>query len=348
MLTCMAILTASCSGNKEGDKNIDSKLEYTLENFETVQIDSLKGILVSDDVSFGLGANIKVLNDSILAVRIMRSPYQVVLHNLATGKNQNAVSTGSGPLEMIIVSGLSSYDDGVLWLLGSEDNKVLTATWNDTADVATITTKYVVQERILNGIIDNNGRVIGLPVRTENVRAFITDTTGNITSTFGTFPEVEMPDSVQPSNIMFHADVAYNPEQDKVIFTNKSWNIIEIFDFADSTSLSLIGPDKIDSKIVESKFPYGVMYDPKPLWLYFKDVSAGPETFCVGYIGRKVTCPEDYQHYINSILEFDYKGNPIKRYKFDHEIFAFDVDFDNRIIYTIELQDDPVIKKYNM
>lgn len=343
----MAILIASCSNSREGEVNNANVLEYTFENFETVQIDSIQGTLLSDDIAFGLGSNIKVINDSILAVRVIRSPYQAVLYNLSSGKKQKTVSTGAGPLEMIRVNSLSA-NDGMLWLLGSGDNKVMTAAWCDTAEYATVTPRYVVQGQMINGIVDSEHRVIGLPMDPRNVRACITDTIGNIASTFGSFPDVEMPDSVIPNNSMFQSAIAYNAKHDKAIISNRSWNRIEIYDFTDSTCLNLIGPDKMDSKIDVTETPYGVMYDQKPLWLYFKGVSAGPDTFCVGYVGVKVTDREDYRRNINSILEFDYNGKPINCYKFDHELIDFDVDFDNRIIYTIELQDDPVIKKYNI
>lgn len=347
MLSCMAVLVASCSNRGQSEAGTISNVEYTFEDFETVQIDSLKGTLVSDDVDFGFGADIKVINDSIIAVRVIRSPYQVVLLNLSSGKKQTAVSTGAGPLEMIRVSSLSA-NDGVLWLLGSSDNKVMTATWSDTDDMATVTPKYVAKGRMLNGIVDSKGRVIGLPMDPKNVRACITDTTGNITTTFGAFPAVEMPDSVSPDNSMFQSNIAYNAKYDKAIIANRSWNIIEIYDFADSTCLNLIGPDKMDSKIEVTTTPNVMMFDQKPLWLYLSGVSAGSESFCVGYVGVKVTCKEDYQRKTNSILEFDYNGKPLRRYKFDNDLMSFDIDFKNRIIYTIELQDDPVIKKYSL
>lgn len=101
-------------------------------------------------------------------------------------------------------------------------------------------------------------------------------------------------------------------------------------------------------KDCRTKIPNGKYYQQDPMWFYYSCLSAGPKTFAVGYIGTKVEKDEDFEKKINRILEFDYSGKPLRSYNFSHDIEAFDIDYANRILYTIEERDEPVIMKYNL
>lgn len=340
------LLLCSCSVNKSYVE--DGVIKYSLNDFKSVKINNNAGTLVSDDVSFGRSAFIKAVNDSIIAVKLTRSPEQVILHNLNSGKNQTAVITGKGPLEMLRVATMSITADGDLMLVGSRDKKVMRTHWNDSDTIGMTKFECFLPEDVMNGVSANSGKVIGIPFFLDNTRAIITTPNDSSYITFGSFPSIEMPDSVKANNSIFQSDIAYSYKNNCAILTNKSWNIIELYNLENGVSKTLVGPDEINARIIEKKIPNGRYFQQDPFWIYFKCVSAGPDTFSVGYIGTKVKKEDDFEKKINRILEFDYSGKPLRCFSFDHDIDAFDIDYSNRIIYTIEEKDDPLIMKYTL
>lgn len=336
----------SCNHNSAVDEK--GIIAININDFEEIEIDQLSGKLVSDDVAFGNAAFIKVVNDSIIAVKLVRTPEQVVLYNLKSGKSQTAVATGKGPQEMLRVATMSVTPDGDLTLVGSSDKKVMTVKWSDNDNVAMTNHEFTLPVDALAGVSCKLGKVAILPTYYKNARALITGCNDSTLISLGSFPIVEMPDSIKANNAMFQSDIAYSFENDCVVISTKTWNFIEIINLTDSTSKILRGPDYIDSRIVERKIPNGKYYQQDPMWFYYSCLSAGPKTFAVGYIGTKVEKDEDFEKKINRILEFDYSGKPLRSYNFSHDIEAFDIDYANRILYTIEERDEPVIMKYSL
>ncbi len=245
----------SCNHNSAvGEKGI---IVININDFEEIEIDQLSGKLVSDDVAFGNAASIKVVNDSIIAVKLIRTPEQVVLYNLKSGKSQTAVVTGKGPQEMLRVATMSVTPDGDLTLVGSSDKKVMTVKWSDNDNVAMTNHEFTLPVDALAGVSCKLGKVAILPTYYKNARALITGCNDSTLISLGSFPIVEMPDSIKANNAMFQSDIAYSFENDCVVISTKTWNFIEIINLTDSTSKILRGPDYIDSRIVERKFLMG-------------------------------------------------------------------------------------------
>lgn len=341
MLTASGMVSCTGSDTRNGDNN-----SFSFDDFTEVTLDSLQGTVLTDDVDFGRGVAIRAVNDSILAVRVIRSENQVVMYNQKTGRNQAAIATGSGPLEMLRVAGMSVSSDGRLWAVGSGDKKVVSVQWCDTADHATPVLHFAAGNGLLNGVTDSRGGIVALPAFDSDARVALLDGEGAVTATLGDYPQVGLPDSVKADNIKFQADIAYSPDRNAVVVSNKSWAEIEIYNLDDSTTLRLRGPVAVDAKIVGQDTPMGTMYAQKPMWIVFDGITAGSESFYVGYIGVKIQSEQDLDRTISRILEFDYDGKPVRCFTFSHDITAFDVDSENNAIYTIENRPEPTIVKY--
>ncbi|MDE6264733.1 MAG: TolB-like 6-bladed beta-propeller domain-containing protein, partial [Paramuribaculum sp.] len=89
-------------------------------------------------------------------------------------------------------------------------------------------------------------------------------------------------------------------------------------------------------------------FAPYPLWFMFSGASANETGFAVGFVGVEAKTEADFDRHTGSILEFDWNGNPLRRFILPAEATAFDIDYSNNAIYTIENRPDPTLVKYSI
>lgn len=334
----------SCKSNNESAADIT----FDFDDFSQVDLSS-KGIRISDNPDIlGIVSNIKVVNDSIIAISQRSGQSHVILYNINTDKWQTAVKRGDGPDEMLNVTSLSADSDGQLWMSGLMDRKIMTAKWNDADGDGIREFKMKSPYDLLRGVSDGEGGIIGFPASLDNLRAIHLNSNGITLDSLSQFPITILPDSVSPNNFMFQADMAYCPQNKKLAIANRSWNLIEIFSLDNGNYISLKAPLKDDIMIRESNRGNGVSYNPSPLWFTFSNVSTCEQSFMVGYLGVKVEKDEDFDRQISQLLEFAWDGKPMNQYLLNSEALAFDVDFKNQVIYIIENNPDPVLMKYEL
>ncbi|MDE5961865.1 MAG: hypothetical protein K2H08_09175, partial [Duncaniella sp.] len=151
-------LLASCAGKVRTES--DDARTFELSQFQNVDLST--GHIVTDDPDLlGITKNIKIVNDSIIAICQISSNSQVKLYNLNSGEWQNAVMRGEGPLEMLSVTSMSTDSGKTLWISGLMDKKVMTTGWNDDGNEAVTELKYHSLEDLLRGVTDNHGGLIG-------------------------------------------------------------------------------------------------------------------------------------------------------------------------------------------
>ncbi|MDE6263825.1 MAG: TolB-like 6-bladed beta-propeller domain-containing protein, partial [Paramuribaculum sp.] len=85
-----------------------------------------------------------------------------------------------------------------------------------------------------------------------------------------------------------------------------------------------------------------------PLWFMFSGVSADSTRFAVGFVGVEAKSETDFDRRTGSILEFDWDGNPRRQFILPTEVCAFDIDYSNNAIYTIENRPTPTLVKYSI
>lgn len=344
MLLTESVLLSGCK-NEKADKS--EVIEYTLSEFEVVDLG--KGeVVTSDPDVVGIVKEVRVVNDSIIAFSQTNSNTSVILYNLNNGKFQRAMTRGSGPLEMMNVGSISSDSSGVLWMSGVWDHKVITARWNPDGEEALLEHKFTASEDLMRGISDNEGGIIALPGYTSDSRIVRISASGEVIDSLGVFPETMLPEGARANNMLFQGIIGYSPKSRSVAVVNYSWNEIDIHNLSENDTIRLIGPVEADIEV--KKFERGEAYSfaLRPLWLMFYGISAGPDSFYVGYQGVKVEKEEDFAHEINSILEFDWNGNRKRAFKPENEVDIFDIDYKNGILYTIENRPDPTLIKYNI
>lgn len=338
------IVMSSCQTKGTADDTLSRKA-VDFNDFSIIDM-SGKGQFVADNPDIlGIVSSIEAVDDSMLAICQNNSNAHVSLYNLNDGAVRTAMTRGEGPGEMLRVSTMSSDKDGTLWLAGLMDRKVMTVRRDEDGNIA-IDPAFRMPEDYLRGVTDFAGGIIGLPSKHHTYRLMKLDAAGQEVDSMVVFPDVEMPADVAPVNFMFQSDMAYSPEANKVALACKSWNYIDIVDLSSNGCTTLVLP--VDQEIKLEKFEMGdaKSYNPRPFWLTASGVDATSESFFVGYIGVKVTSPEDLDRNIGSILEFDWNGKPLRSYRFANELMAFSVSHDGKILYTVENNPDPIIYQY--
>ncbi len=344
MSVLASIFLSSCNNNKD-----QSGESFNFEDFETVQLSLQRELLTDNPDIIGKPVDIEAINDSIVAICRMDGNRLVVLYNLNSGTAQTAVRQGGGPLEMLMVWGMSVDGDGELWLSGTMDKKIMTTRWSGNGgDDAITEMKIKSPVNLMRGVTDGKGGMIAMPATSDNIRLIMFDNTGSRTDSLMTFPEAELPDSVKPNNYIFQAVIDYSRLADKTVIANRAWNEIAIYDNKNHEIRSLISPlakDVVFEKISRGE---GFSCTPKPFWHLYSGVSAGKDSFVAGFVGVKIESDSDYDKFCGKLLEFGWSGEPKRAFIPASEAVLFDVDFDNGYIYTIENDPDPVLVRYKM
>lgn len=322
---------------------------FELDDFVNIELSGSDTILTSPESDFlGIVKEIRVVNDSIIAISQARSDKNVILYNLNSGQSQVANYRGLGPFEINNVGSISVDSCGRLIMAGMFDGKLISATWNDSCGSnALIELLPSPKEDCMKIIAYTKSGYLGLSTPPHRRRILLLDSDGQIVDSLGSFPSVELPDSVYPTNFQFQSDFAFSPTHNKVVIVNKSWNEIGIYSIEESRDeLSLSGPVFPELKMKQFGMPGAMGQSPSPLWFLFSGVCATDKACAIGYIGVEVKKDADFDRQINSILEFDWDGKPMRRFLLPHEAYAFDIDFSNNVIYSIENRPDPTLVKY--
>ncbi len=339
-----------CSGsiNRNIKEKSDSK-KFSLDDFENVELAGADVDLTPDCDFIGTVKELRVVNDSIIAISQVRSENNVILYNLNSGKWQVANRRGIGPLEISNVGSMSIDANGRLLLSGVYDGKLISVVWNNNENDAGMIPLTAPSESCMKIIAGSDSGYIALAAPTMRSRLIVLDNIGNIVDSLGTFPDVEFPKPFYPNNFYFQADLAYSPKENNAVVVNKSWNEIGIHPLVrPKFYIILTGPifPELSLKKFGDDSSFG--FAPYPLWFMFSGASANETGFAVGFVGVEAKTESDFDRHIGSILEFDWDGNPRRRFILPAEATAFDIDYSNNAIYTIENRPDPTLVKYSI
>lgn len=338
-------LMASC-----GDKAKETKSDYEIADFEEVSLKETDRTLIIDNVDvLGRAAGVKVLNDSVLSVRRIRSEFPVMLYNIANKQSVVGVVAGEGPEELVSVGALSSDKEGNLWLFGRADQKVLSVSWNGLDSLPVRTFHYKTPMLILGGAPLPDGDVFVMPTHENDVRLAKLDKNGQEIGKIQSFPDLALPnDTLHLNNSMMQSDLSISPDGKHILVACKSLPSIQIIEEPTGRETLLNGPSNIDVEIISKETPSGRYFVQQPMLFMFDGEAAGDDSFFVGYVGVEPKTDDDFDKHINSLLEFDWSGKPLRRFVFEKDVMAFDIDFKNKRVYTLENTPEPTIWCYSL
>lgn len=338
---------ASCSTHTPSPSSIQT-VSYTTDAFEVIDLSQERSEEVSaDSMLMGRPFEIRVVSDSLLAINDAGAEKLLWLLNPHTHAFSACVDRGEGPEEMLFISNLW-MDGQTLCAGGMQDNKIVR--FNFTSSPLAVVPQQVCRTSfpfIRAASWGEDGYLV-VPMVHQSDRYYTIDSAGNVQDTVGVYPEVLMPEEIQPNNSMFQTRLAVSPDRSHLVSANQTWNTIEVYDATFQSTLLLKGPIEMETEVKKIESPIGVRYGQKPGWNLFCGVSATDSGFWVGYIGMRLEKREDVSRGISAILSFAWDGTPRRMYRLGEEVVAFDIDEQGNALYAIANRPDPTIVRYSL
>lgn len=342
LLLGIVVLT-SCSQSKETDS---SALDFTLEDFESFNFTDEDGdIITPDDLTLGKPYLLSVLSDSVIAIQDNATSNMVTFLNLSNGKFTQGIRQGNGPEELLQITTMMRYKN-LLWVAGMDDGKVLAFEFDADSMKTTMRNSTSLSMNPARTIVIDDDDLFVLAPFFSGDRYYRIRT--NTVDTIRKFPMDSVTLGVPSDNSYLQADMSISPDHKHIMISNRDWNILEIYDISTGDIRTLRGPIEQNAKVRRQDIGMGYRYIQTPIWFMYNGNSADNSGFYVGFSGSEIKAKEDLGTYPQTILSFDWNGNPRKAYHFDSPIINFTIDEKNGVLYAIQDMPDPVVVRYTL
>lgn len=179
---------------------------------------------------------------------------------------------------------------------------------------------------------------VGVNGRFEQNRFLVLDTLGNVKTAIGDYPMIHPDLLVKPKEdlqtVLFHTSfLRLSPDRQKAVFASYKGALIQFFDLS-----SL--PDTISTKSIQLERPKKkeqITYEHEG-WVYgFEDVYVTNSNVYAIYNGETAVDNPGLGRYI---LKYDWKGNLLKKYKFEMGLRSLAIDEASETAFLIGYVDD--------
>ena len=284
--------------------------------------------------------------DSVLLLLSIKTERFVHKFNINSLKKiGESVPFGNGPNEMIDARKIQVVDSSI-WLFDKMVKKIYQYNFlqfcsSDNPEVMKTVNYTIFLDDI--SILSKNKFVATTLGEGDNCksRLYFFDMEGN-----GLFEKGELPDDGTEKTDLENTQgalcsIIINQFEKKIGLVYKLTDLIEIYDIDGNLLKRTHGPDQFFSQLRQHNAPNGAIragsVKGKTRDAYFSPVCYNNELWVL-YSGRSYE-PNKGNYLINTIIVFDWDGNPLRRYKLDTPVFAFTIDEKNKKIYAIT--DDP-------
>ena len=346
VLCVSMLIVSSCdtTGSKKGARS------YDLSSFDAVDLSAIEPERVSPpEMTMGMPFEICMISDSIMAFKDSRAgQMQLWLLNVNSGQFAQCLYYGNGPKECLGVSNIWK-DNGYLFAGGFYDRKVLKIGINPDSLTSDIECMAEIPDDFLRVITLSDSCLLYAPISIPDVRYLLARMDGSVIDTVGIFNlKDRVEEGLCPANHMFQMQMAFSPDKRYMVAPNLDWPMIEIYTTVSfNETIVLEGPVKTDSRIIERVSASGMIgYPQKPGWSMFRGLTTCNDGFVVGFVGRELKNIEDYNKGPESLLLFDWEGNPTKKIDFGREIVDFTIDFKSMTLYALVNDPEPMVVKY--
>ncbi len=346
LLFCILVIGViySCS---ESNDNVD----FTLDSFcDTVNI-GVGNAYKSDSLFLVNPRWIRYHPDSFLIIQELRSPKMITVLDLKSNGIQKLISKGKGPGEMLSAWGIE-IQGNILFVFCSQLRKVIKLS-PDAERKFQILDEYLLDEKQTSKFYPLTGELsVCLSDIGDESRLVYLTKEGKLIKKFGDYPPLLNRNEVKPDNDIFASYISAIPNGSKFAVVCAYTDIIEIYDIENGLEKRIHGPLGINLEAHYVKVGPGRMTRRVPAYLTYCMVDAGLNEFMTGlvsYKGEKNKGPQLIEAYPKKILCFDWNGKPLRIFNLEFPIFTFDMDWKNKILYTVKCADEsPEIVSFSL
>ncbi len=292
--------------------------------------------------------NITPLGDNILAIENLGHEKMVWLADIAKHKLKGYISMGNGPDELLDLTTMS-YSDGILSVAGVNDSKVIEyAVDHDSLKITPLVRTILPYKAPLRSLRMNDSIIFSLAPGFSGDRFYLYNKIDSSYTADSEFPLTQSEITVEPDNSFFQADIAIDHDGKLIVLANRSWNILEFYDVAADTWLTLYGPSESAAEIRKVNDGAVSFYSQSPRWHSWDQVVVGKKDVYVGYDGSCLADKEDVDTGVTRIYTFGHDGTPGRIYQFESPVVSFAIDEQAQRIYVIHDLPEPTLVYYNL
>ena len=186
----------------------------------------------------------------------------------------------------------------------------------------------------------------------DEKRLTFLDKKGRILKKIGDYPSLLNNKMIRGDNNIFQSHIIATPNGNKILLACSTTDILEIYDTDKGLMKRFQGPIGINITVTKKDVGVGIGMHTEPSYSTYCMVCANENEFWTGFVGYKFEKQKRSTILDTSpkrIFCFDWKGNPLRKIEFDNILHGFDVDWKNKILYTIQwLKENPVIVSYSV
>jgi hypothetical protein len=287
----------------------------------------------------GHPTSIRFHPDSFLVVEDRGFPRLIKVIDLINNSIQELVPKGRGPGEMIVPWGIEVRGKDLYTFCG-QLRKVIKFT-PDTGRQFKETGEFILEEKQSPRFYPlSDNLMICLSNLGDIKRLTFLNNKGKIIKKNGDYPSLLNDDDVKPDNDIFFSAISATPDGNKFVLACTKTDVLEIYDAEAGLEKRYQGPVGIKLTVTKVKAGYGFMVLPEPRYDTYSSIIGGANEFWVSYNGFKIERqkpPSRSEQYPKQIFCFNWKGRPIRKIESDVPIMSFDIDWVNKILYSLEL-----------
>jgi hypothetical protein len=338
-------LFSTCAVNTESD------LSFDLDSFELQAFNRNEAErFAPDGLLLGRPTALRLHADGFVVIEDM-TEHQVTIADLRDRSTQGFIMRGRGPMEMITARGIA-IENGNVWVSGIQENKMVKlAPDRNTRRFAAVEEYILSGSEFLRAMPYRDSLFLILSNISSGKRMEILNKKGESVETVGSFPDVRMSGNRALNNAWLQSEITISSDNRHTAVVCKSVDYIDIYDSNMELKKRLRGPMGADPEFMERQLPNGIQFVQSPMFFVYETIVSNDKTFFVGYNGVEVKSETDFETEAHRILSFDWNGQPLKCYTFDHPVWCFDIDADSRKIYVATRNGEtlePEILIYNL
>ena len=300
---------------------------------------NLKGKVLDFDELIMMPVELSIV-DSVLLLLNIRTELFVHKFNINSFKKiGESVPFGSGPGEMLDARKIQPIDSSI-WLFDKMNRKIhqyeiFDFCFSDHPEVKNMM-KY---SRFLDDLsILPDNKYVATTIEPNTKRLIFFDMEGNQLFEKGEFPDDGTEKTDLEKTQGANCSMIVNILEKKICLAYKLTDLIEIYDMEGNLLKRVHGPDHFFAQLRQRNLAEDAITvtssDGKTRSAYYFPVSYDNKIWVL-YSGKYFGESDVADHLLNTIIVFDWDGNPLCHYKLDVPIFAFTIDKQNNKIYGI-------------
>lgn len=338
--TAFVICLDSCSNS------ISNQTNFTYESFKKSYHLTNGTIYKNDSLFIGHPLWMRFHPDSFLILQDYGLSHQIKIIDLKNNKVHEVIPEGRGPGEMVMGWGIGIIEKNI-FAFDPQLQKVIILT-SDSKRKFRITKEYKIDAKYPMEFCPLTKDISVCLCGLEENRLTFLNASGKIVKKVGDFPPFQNDNIIKGDNGIFQAVLSASPEGNMLALANKNIDLIEIFDLKRDKVMRMQGPMGLKYKVND----LGITQIVEPRYDNYLLIRSNKNEIWTSYNGYKMEKgiqPSTSDQIPKQIFCFSWEGKPLREIKLDYSFGGFDLDWDNRILYTLELRGNiPQIVSYQI